>query len=102
MTDSYKLYIRARISRAKFRQILRLFALDLTASQTAELTNLNRNTVNRYLTLVRSLIANFCELESPFSGAVELDESYFGSRHRKGKRGRGAEKQTHRFWYLQT
>ncbi len=91
MTDSYKIYIRARISRAKFRQILRLFALDLTASQIAELTNLNRNTLNRYLTLVRSLIANFCELESPFSGALELDESYFGSRHKKGKRGRGAE-----------
>ena len=91
MTDSYKLYIRARISRAKFRQILRLFALDLTASQIAAITNLNRNTINRYLILVRSLIANFCELESPFSGEVECDESYFGSRHKSGKRGRGAE-----------
>ena len=91
MTDSFKLYIRARISRAKFRQILRLFALDLTASQIAKLTNLNRNTINRYLTLIRSLIASFCELESTFSGAVELDESYFGSRHQSGKRGRGAE-----------
>ena len=91
MTDSYKLYIRARISRAKFRQILRLFALDLTASQIAKIANLNRNTVNRYLSLTRSLIADFCELESPFSGQVECDESYFGSRHKKGKRGRGAE-----------
>jgi len=91
MTNSYKLYIRARISRAKFRQILRLFALDLTASQIAILTNLNRNTVNRYLILLRSLIANFCELASPFSGKVECDESYFGSRHKRGKRGRGAE-----------
>ncbi len=91
MTDSYNIFIRARISRAKFRQILRLFALDLTASQIAVLTNLNRNTINRYLTLTRSLIADFCEQESPFSGKVELDESYFGSRHRKGKRGRGAQ-----------
>ncbi len=91
MTDSCKLYIHARISRAKFRQILRLFALDLTATQIAILTNLNRNTVNRYLTLTRSLIADFCELESPFSGEIECDESYFGSRHKKGKRGRGAE-----------
>ena len=91
MTDSCALQIRARISRAKFRQILRLFALDLTASQIAEITNLNRNTINRYLTLTRSLIAAFCEQESPFSGAVECDESYFGSRHTKGKRGRGAE-----------
>ncbi len=91
MTDSCKLYIRTRISRAKFRQILRLFALDLTASHIAQVTNLNRNTINRYLTLTRSLIADFCELESPFSGEVECDESYFGSRHKAGKRGRGAE-----------
>ena len=91
MTDSCKLYIRARISRAKFRQILRLFALDLTASQIAAIANLNRNTINRYLILTRSLIADFRELESPFSGSVALDESYFGSRHKSGKRGRGAE-----------
>jgi len=63
----------------------------LTASQIAKIANLNRNTVNRYLSLTRSLIAAYCELESPFSGKVELDESYFGSRHKSGKRGRGAE-----------
>ena len=91
MTDSCKIFIRARISRAKFRQILRLFALDLTASQIAAITNLNRNTINRYLRLIRSLLASFCEEESPFSGAVECDESYFGSRRKSGKRGRGAE-----------
>jgi transposase len=91
MTDSCKHLVRARISRSKFRQILRLFSLDLTALQIAEICNLNRNTVNRYLKLTRTLIADFCERESPFSGEIECDESYFGSRHRKGKRGRGAE-----------
>jgi transposase-like protein len=90
MTSNYKRFVRARISQKKFRQILRLFAVDLTASQIAVLTNLNRNTVNRYLTLIRQSIAEFCELESPFSGIVELDESYFGSRYVRGKRGRGA------------
>ena len=40
---------------------------------------------------MRSLIAEFCEQESPFAGQIECDESYFGSRHKKGKRGRGAE-----------
>jgi transposase len=35
------------------------------------------------------LIAYNLEDETPFSGEVELDESYFGG-HRKGKRGRGA------------
>ncbi len=91
MTDSYKYLIRARISRSKFRQILKLFALDLTALQIAEITNLNRNTINRYLKLTRTLITAFCEQESPFSGSVECDESYFGSRHKAGRRGRGAE-----------
>jgi hypothetical protein len=78
MTVNYKQFVRARISRAKFRQILRSFALDLTAIQIAALTNLNRNTVNRYLTLIRQSVADFCEHESPFSGEIELDESYFG------------------------
>jgi transposase len=90
MTVSYKRFVRAKISRQKFRQILRLFAVDLTASQIAVLVKLNRNTVNRYLTFIRQSIAVFCELESPFSGVVELDESYFGSRYVRGKRGLGA------------
>lgn len=90
MTINYKRFIRARISKAKFRQILRAFALDLTATQIAALTNLNRNTVNRYLTLIRQTAAGFCERESPFSGEIELDESDFGSRYVRGKRGRGA------------
>ena len=90
MTVSYKQFVRARISKSKFRQILRLFAIDLTASQIAVSVKLNRNTVNRYLTFIRQPIADYCERESPFSGVVELDESYFGSRYIRGKRGCGA------------
>jgi hypothetical protein len=73
MTVKYKQFVRAKISNKKFRQILRAFALDLTATQIAVLTNLNRNTSNRYLRLIRQSIARFCEQESPFSGVVELD-----------------------------
>lgn len=91
---SSKQFVRARISRAKFRQLLRLFALDLTAVQITALTALNRNTVNRYLRLTRQAIAQHCERESPFSGDVELDESYFGARPVRGKRGRGARGKT--------
>ena len=90
MAVSSKQFVRARISRAKFRQLLKLFALDLTATQIAPLTGLNRNTVNRYLRLIRQAIAAHCQRESPFSGEVELDESYFGARRVRGKRGRGA------------
>jgi transposase len=94
MTVKYKQFVRAKISNKKFRQILRAFALDLTATQIAVLTNLNRNTSNRYLRLIRQSIARFCEQESPFSGVVELDESYFGTKRAKGKRGRGAADKT--------
>ena len=94
MPLSSKQFVRARISRAKFRQILKLFAVDLTATQIPVLTALNRNTVNRYLRLIRQAIAEHCERESPFSGEVELDESYFGARRVKGKRGRGARGET--------
>jgi transposase-like protein len=94
MRVSYKGSRRARISRAKFRQILRLFALDLTAVQVAKLAQLNRNTVNRYLTLIRRAIAVHCDSQSPFAGEVELDESYFGPKRVRGKRGRGAGAKT--------
>jgi transposase-like protein len=94
MTLSSKRFVRARISRAKFRQLLKLLALDLTATQITALTGLNRNTVNRYLTLIRQAVAQHCERESPFSGDVELDESYFGARRVRGKRGRGARGKT--------
>lgn len=87
-------FVRARISRAKFRQLLKLFALDLTATQITALTGLNRNTVNRYLRLIRQAVAEHGQRESPFGGEVELDESYFGARRVRGKRGRGARGKT--------
>jgi transposase len=94
MAVSSKQLVRARISRAKFRQLLKLFAIDLTATQIAAVTSLNRNTVNRYVRLIRQCVALHCERESPFSGEVELDESYFGARRVRGKRGRGARGKT--------
>ena len=65
-------------------------ALDLTASPIASLTRLNRNPGNRYLRLIRERIAQFWERESPFAGAIEVDEACFGTRRIKEKRGRGA------------
>ncbi len=84
----------AKISEAKFKKILKLFCVDLTAVQIAEIIGLNRNTVNKYLKLIRQQIAAICESESPFSGEVEVDESFFGEKRVKGKRGRGASGKT--------
>ena len=85
---------RSRISDKQYRVIVRLFCQDLTASQIAELTRLNRNTVNNTLTYIRQCIVHSCESSSPLSGEVELDESYFGARRVRGMRGRGARGKT--------
>jgi len=92
---------RSRISESKIRQLLKHFTLDLDAQQIAVLCNLNRNTVNRYLRMIRTRISEFCEQDSPFRGEIEVDESYFGARRQKGKRGRGAYGKTPVFGILQ-
>jgi len=87
---------RAHISESKFKQIIRHFALDLTASQIAELTRVNRNTINKYLMQIRQVIADYCEQQSPFSGEVEIDVPTIrdGILRVKGVRGRGARRKT--------
>jgi transposase len=92
---------RSRIFESKIRQLLKHFALDLDAQQIAVLCNLNRNTINRYLRMIRTRISEFCEQDSPFRGEIEVDESYFGARRQKGKRGRGAYGKTPVFGILQ-
>ncbi len=69
---------------------MRCFSADLTALQTAELTSVNRNTINRIYRGLRERIFIACEEMRPFFGVVEVDESLFGARRVKGKRGRGA------------
>ncbi len=39
---------RSRISEAKFREIIKLFSLDLEADKVAQIVNLSRNTINKY------------------------------------------------------
>lgn len=85
------------ISKYKIEKIMWHFCVDITAAQTALLTDINRNTVNRYFGLFR--LAIFRHQHSQFQrvvGNVEMDESYFGAtrvRGVPGKRGRGTGKQ---------
>lgn len=90
MTMKNKYANRSKISEAKFRELVRLFSLNLDATQIAELSGLNRNTINRFLKAIGIRMAEYCEKESLFYGEVEVDESFFGARRVKGKRGRGA------------
>jgi transposase len=87
-------YRRSHISEHKFRELIKYFALDLTANRTALLTGLTHKTVNQIYLKIRHRLAQDCLLQSPFSGEVEVDESYFGAKRVKGKRGRGASGKT--------
>src|SRR5947209_4898480 len=81
----------SKIRERKFRQLVRHFALDLTATDAAQLTRLSRRSVTTIYLKIRERIAEECERASPFSNCeVEVDESYFGVRHVRGKRWRGA------------
>ena len=82
---------RTHISESKFRQLLKLFCEDLTATQISKLMRIERKTVNRIIQLIRERIVELAEKESCFStGEIEVDESYFGAKRVRGKRGRGA------------
>ena len=91
---------RTRISEAKFREVVKYFSLDLDAQKITLLTRLNRNTVNRYVSLFRKQNAEICEIETHFKGDIEVDESYFGAKRIRGKRGRGAAGKTPVFGLL--
>ena len=80
-----------KLSQYKIKKNLYCFSQDLTAIQTANFLKLNRNTINRYYRLFREKILIASEAENGFEGELELDESYFGGKHHKGKRGRGSE-----------
>lgn len=84
---------RIRISAKKFNLIVRCFALDMTARDTSVLTYLNRNTINRYYAMLNYLICTDAYEERLAGGlmnGIEIDESYFGAKRVRGKRGRGA------------
>jgi transposase-like protein len=91
---------RSRISEAKFREIIKYFALDIEATKIAILTNVDRKTINKYLRMIRERMVEECERQSPLQGEVEVDESYFGPKRVRGKRGRGAGKKTPVFGLL--
>ena len=84
-------YRRSRISEKKFRQLVRYFAMDLTAGKTSELTCLTRKTVNSIFQKIRFRLAEESSRLAPIrTGEIEVDESYFGARRVRGKRRRGA------------
>ena len=90
----------SKISQYKLGKIMDCFCVDIEASKTALILTMNRNTINRYYGLFRRAIYTHQQelMEQLIEGSVELDESYFGARRKRGfhgklKRGRGTLKQ---------
>ncbi len=85
------------LSEYRRKKILQCFCLDLTATQTAKLLKINRNTINKYYSHYRSQIYQHQMKQlKQFKGEVEVDESYFGPRRVRGmatRRGRGTHRQ---------
>ena len=82
----------SKIFETQFRVILRMFCDDRTLDEIQSETGISRPTLTRIIRLIRERIVEMSELEAKFSGEVEVDESYFGPRRVRGKRGRGAGK----------
>ena len=91
----------SEISEAKFRHLLRLFAMDLTATDATQLCGLSVRSVNALYQRMRIRLARQCAAQSPFSGELEADESSFGPKRIRGKRGCGAGDKTIRLWSTQ-
>ena len=89
MAQKNRYLFRGRISERKFRDLLRLFALDITADRAAVLTGLNHKTAAALYGLLRLRMAELAQQDCPFRGQVELDESYFGPTRQRGKPGLG-------------
>ena len=90
MINKNRYYVRSRIAEKKFRRIIRYFALDFSASDTARLTDISVRSINSIYIKLRQRLAEACEKSSAIAGHIEVDESYFGPKRVRGKRGRGA------------
>lgn len=88
-----KYLYRSHISEKKFRQILKLFCRDYTAFAVSDATGISRITINKIYASFRKRICSLVNNDL-LNNEVEIDESYFGARRVRGKRGRGAKGKT--------
>jgi transposase-like protein len=93
MINRYKVTKRAHITRRKFDTIFDCFVEDIASCKSAKIAHVSRNTSDRYYNIFRELIyaSGLKERkEANLTNGIEIDESYFGAKRIRGKRGRGA------------
>lgn len=89
----------SKISERKINLIINCFISDVTSIQCSKIANINRKTSDRYYNLFRNLIVKQESVNRDYfiedkDSGIEVDESYFGARRVRGKRGRGASGKT--------
>lgn len=80
---------KSRLSQSKQDRLIEHFVAGTTARCAADRVDVNFKTASYFYHRLREIICLATEEETPFTGEIEVDESYFGGT-RKGKRGRGA------------
>jgi transposase len=87
-----KVHFRRRIFRQTYTVLFSSFVADIPARKAAEIASVNRKTADRYVTLFRKALTQTAIREreeiSLFNG-IGIDESYFGPKRVRGKRGKG-------------
>jgi len=88
------------ISERKFRQLIKCFSFDLNAYEISKITHISHTTCKKMfqklcIYIYKNLLENNID-----NGEFELDESYFGAKRTRGKRGRGAVGKTPVFGLL--
>jgi transposase len=79
MSNKYQKW--SHFSDRKYREIIKLFSLDVSAQTTSEITGISRPSINKIFLEIRTIISNYCKQDSIFEkGEIELDESYFGAK----------------------
>ena len=80
---------KSRLSQGKQDRLIEHFVAGTTSRIAAAMVGVNKNTAAYQYLRLRELIWAATENGTLFCGEVEVDESYFGGRH-KTKRGSGA------------
>jgi len=74
----------AHLSERKFKEILKLFSEDLTATQIANISGVSRVTINSYLKKIRLQIVKYCESLQPESSTTGSSWVHRGHPHTNG------------------
>jgi transposase len=80
---------KSRLSQSRQNRLIEHFVAGTTARCAADLVGVNFKTAAYFYHRLREIICLATGEGTPFTGEIEVDESYFGGT-RKGKRGRGA------------